>query len=170
MKGVIIILLAVDICSLLACVICYFLLYGETAKLCRKIAKQYTIPIRVICTDIDQKVMNQNYSNGPDGYGGNTWVRHDVSRPYFIGQVNGKTYTFVRTKDIRQPKCSIGKTYTLYVRQTDPVDCRDFYEAKEIERMNVQIQKKKKQYAIHTGCCLAIMFVLLLDIHIFFPI
>ena len=105
--------------------------------------------------------MNRNYANWSEGYGGNSRVHYDVKRPYFQGIVNGKTYTFVRTKDVCQPVCEVGKAYTIFLKDLNNVDCRDFYEANEISKINSLIYEKKKKYMILVGLNIAIAVILL---------
>lgn len=126
------------------------------------IRKHYKYSITVQCTSVDQKEMNRNYANWVEGYGGNTRVHYNVWRPYFKGNLDGKTYTFVRTNDIHQPSCKIGRNYTIFLRDLNNINCKDFYEANEISEMNVFIKKKKKQYLIQIGLCIIIAIGLLL--------
>lgn len=162
MKNIIISgLLGVDAIVFLVFIVSFFLLYGETLQLCKKIKNYYTNSIIVKCILIDQKETNRNYVDRVDGYGGNIRVHYKVERPHFQGRVNGKTYTFVRTKDIRQPICEIGKTYTIYLKKLEHIDCKDFYEGNEIAEMNALIKRKQKQYLGCIGLCVVIAIVLL---------
>ena len=162
MREIIVIgLLGIDLLFTGICIICFFLLYGEKVKQYNLIRNKYIYSINVKCTLLDNKEMNRNYANWAEGYGGNSRVHYDVKRPSFQGIVNGKTYTFVRTKDIYQPVCEVGKDYTIFLRDLNDVDCRDFYEANEIAEINSLIYGKKKKYMILVGLSIAIAVVLL---------
>lgn len=167
MKYVLIVLLGISLLCIITLVICFFLIYWETIKTCKNIRKYYTSSISVKCTSIDQKIMHRNYADHTEGHCGNIRVRYNVSRPYFQGQVDGKMLTFVRTNDIHQPKCEVGKGYTIFLRHLEHIDCKDFYEKREIAEMNMLIKKKKKQYIISIVLCV-IFAVVVLAIMIYF--
>lgn len=158
---IIISMFGIDVLFVWICIICFFMLYGEKIKLYNLIKKNYIYSIPVKCIVLDHKKMNRNYANWSEGYGGNTRVGYDVVRPSFKGIVNGKTYTFVRTKDIHQPVCEVGKTYTIFLRNLNNVNCRDFYEENEIVEMNTLIRKKKKKYLLSVGLGVVVVIVLL---------
>jgi len=158
---VIIVLLSLDLLCVGIMIICFFLLYWEMIKQCKMIKNDYKASITVKCISIDQKEMNRNDVNRAEGYGGNNRVHYKVCRPYFEGNLNGKQYTFVRTNDIHQPSCEVGKNYTIFLRNLNKVDCRDFYESNEILEMNTFMQKKKKQYLAIISICIMIAVVLL---------
>ena len=162
MKNIIIYgLLVIDAIIFLSLMVVFFELYGEITKLCKNIKNNYRYPIKVKCIKNDQKGMNRTYRNGSSSCGsdicfdsgGNTRVHYEVIRPYFKGEVNGKTYTFVRTQDIRQPKCEVGKDYTIYLKDINEVNHKDFYEQNEILEMNALIKKKQRQYLGSIGLC-----------------
>ena len=155
-------LLGVDLLFGAIFIICFFLLYWEIIKQYKMIKAYYRYSITVQCTSIDEKEMNRNYVNRVEGYGGNNRVNYNVCRPYFKGKLNGKIFTFVRTNDIRQPSCEVGKNYTIFLRDLNNIDCRDFYEANEMAEMNDLIKKKKKQYLMRIGLCIMIAIGLLL--------
>lgn len=161
MEIIVIGLFCIDLLFTSICIICFFLLYGEKVKQYNSIRDKYIYQINVKCTLLDNKDMNRNYANWSEGYGGNSRVHYDVKRPYFQGIVNGKTYTFVRTKDVCQPVCEVGKSYTIFLRDLNNVDCRDFYEANEISGINSLIYEKKKKYMILVGLNIAIAVILL---------
>ena len=106
--------------------------------------------------------MNRNDANWAEGYGGNTRVHYEVERPYFQGIINGKMCTFVRTKDIHQPVCEVGKNYTIFLQNLNDIDYSDFYESNEIAEMNTLVREKKKKYFALIGLCLVIAIVLLI--------
>ena len=163
MKNIVVVgLLSFDLLCGGIVIICFFLLYWEIIKKCKIIKVHYKYSITVQCTLIDQKEMNRNYVNRVEGYGGNNRVRYNVCRPYFKGNLNGKIFTFVRTNDIHQPRCEVGKNYTIFLQDLNNIDCRDFYEVNEISEMNALIKKKKKQYLVRIGLCIIIAIILLL--------
>ena len=163
MREIIIIsMLGVDLLFACICIVCFCLLYGEKIKRYNLIRNNYTYSISVKCIQLDSKKMNRNDANWAEGYGGNTRVHYDVERPYFQGIINGKTYTFVRTKDIHQPVCEEGKNYTIFLQNLNDIDCSDFYESNEIAEMNTLVREKKKKYFALIGLCLVIAIVLLI--------
>lgn len=127
MKNFIVILVAFDLFLGVMLGICFFSKYLEKIKLYHNIKKYYINPIEVKCILIDQKEMNRNYVVRYEEFGDSYRVRYKVARPYFQGVVNGKTYTFVRTKDIQQPQCIVGENYIIFVPELDNINCRDFY-------------------------------------------
>ena len=157
MREIIIIsILSADLLFIVICITCFFVLYGEKIKRYNRIRSRYVCPINVRCTLLDNKEMNQNYANWAEGYGGNTRVAYNVVRPSFHGIINGKTYTFVRRRDIHQPVCEVGKNYTIFLQNLDEINCGDFYEANEVVEMNALIRRKKKEYSVLIGLSLAV--------------
>ncbi len=146
------------ICFLLGVIILFiligrFFLYVGQRK---SNIKRYTIPLKVKCVEISNKVMKkrQYYNTGSDGAYSRSYNTYVVSvdRPIFSGYYMGKYRSFCRKNDIYQPKAVVGQEYTIYL---DPKDStyRDYREEKELFHFGIR-NKAMKGLIIFDVCLL----------------